>query len=146
MNIPAMKALARQLMLDPPIYEQGKSFGLRVTTVQHSRHFVAYSLLGVMADIYRRACDKGLVPINTHPKWESSGQLDVLDIFTFENPPYGRERWRMDIPDCVHQWYGITRERATHLILLQMSGYTFKQIGKAIEKAVEEYQKKGRAA
>jgi hypothetical protein len=139
MNIPAMKALAQQLIHETRYPANERSWAaLRTTTVRNNNHITIYSVLGVMADIYIRAKQPG------NPAWEEM-KLDEPHKFrltTTYDLEETRESWILDIPDEVLNWYGVTREQSTQFCMLAMRGFSFQQIGMSILKAVEKQRGK----
>ena len=143
MNIPAMKALAKELVTGKYLCS-GLSFVMKVSTCHNSIHFVGWSLLGVMGDIYIRAKARNLITDEVKwVEWVDPGKLDVPHVFHFDEG-FGEDKWRLDLPDCVLRWYGISREKSTDLVMLQMRGFSFEQIAKAVLKGIEDYQKGGK--
>ena len=144
-NIPAMKALANQLMTENRYPANERSWAaLRTTTVRKGYHLTIYSVLGVMADIYIRAKQAG------NPEWIET-QLDAPHKFvidgTKEDSSTGivsncRDAWILDIPGEVLGFYGVTREQSTQFCMMCMRGYSFSQVGRAIMKEVEKNGRK----
>jgi hypothetical protein len=132
-NIPAMKALANQLMDEVRYPQSPRSWAaLKITIAVNASHRVVYSVLGVMADVYIRAKQPG------SPCWEDPDRLDEPHIFCMDTFECLNDKWRLDIPKDVLDWYGISREQSTQLCLQAMRGYSFQQIGKSIMKEVEK--------
>lgn len=143
MNIPAMKALAKELA-SGKYPSAGKPWVMKVSTVQNSVHFIGYSLLGVMADIYMRAKARNLIQDSVSwIEWVDPGKLDSPFILKFDEG-FGEDKWRIDIPGCILKWYDISREKSTELVILQMRGFSFEQIAKAVLKGIAEWEKGGR--
>ena len=115
MNIPQMKLLAKHL----PLYKEG-----HCACLQDLKG--GFSIQGVMCDLYRRAKKGGAWVEN--PVKGSQGLR-----FLVESGP-----WCIDAPEEVVSWYGMTPQENTHLWELHASGYTFEQIARAIEKALEK--------
>lgn len=138
MNQEALKLLADALASGH--YRAISHGAMRMTTVENGRHFVGWSVLGVMADVFMtHAMDLTWKDNSPSPRWIESGLLDVADIFTYWDEKEKEEsRWRLDVPPIVLEWYGISREQSSQFWMLQSRGYSLAQIGKAIEKAIEK--------
>lgn len=91
-----------------------------------------YSVLGVMADIYIRAKGPGA------PHWEESGELDKCDRFIVNTLHAIEEPWVMDIPNVVIDWYELTREETNRIMISQMRGFSFEQIGQGLLKLIRK--------
>lgn len=117
MNLPALRTLAKHL----PTYQIGNLGALRVYDAATAKY--AYSILGVMTDIYRRATKQG--------NWvDQEGRASRFIILP-------GEPWVIEIPPIVTEWFGLDTMQVNNLWLLQADGYDFKQIAKAIEKMIE---------
>ena len=97
----------------------------------NGKQIYGYTVNGVMADVY----------IAQNPKlayWEDD--IDVRFPSKFILKAIG-EPWRLDIPQEVLDWYGLTREQSNQLWVMSARGYTFQQIGEAIMRSIRVAKK-----
>lgn len=86
-----------------------------------------YTVLGVMADVF--------ITVSEQAYWEDDADSKFPSKFILKTKE--DEPWRLDIPQEVLDWYGITREQSNQLWIMSARGYNFDQIGKSILKAVD---------
>lgn len=132
MNIDNMELLGKALIGgDKYKWETTPSNALRhklqaMGAVAHDNTY-HYTVLGVMADVF--------IAVSKQAYWEDDANSKFPSKFILKAKEH--EPWRLDIPQEVLDWYGLTREQSNQLWFMSARGYNFDQIGKSILKAVE---------
>jgi len=123
MNVQNMQSLAQALTSGGYI-ETTPSHALRSKDTKGNYQ---YMVIGVMADVY----------ITHNPNlayWEPDADVRFPSKFILRS---NGEPWRLDIPQEVLEWYGLTREQSNQLWVMSARGYTFQQIGEAIIRSIK---------
>ena len=124
MNIEPMQLLAK-ILIQGNRKEAPPSNALRRKINNHYH----YTVTGVMADVY--------ISETKQAKWRENISPELPSEFVRANG----ECWRLDVPDEVLTWYGLTREQSNQLWVMSARGYTFDQIGKSILRVIEGARK-----
>lgn len=126
MNITNMQSLA-QALIDGNKYKWQTSPASALRHVTSKAGLYHYTVTGVMADVY----------ITQNPKlayWEDDQDSKFPSKFILK--AIG-EPWRLDVPQEVLDWYGLSREESNQLWVASARGFSFVQIGEAILKSIK---------
>jgi hypothetical protein len=126
MNIPAFKALASHLHE----YRKADSSLAMRTRIGTDGKYVQYSIIGVMADVFRRATKRG--------EWVDNEDTRFPSVFVLDG-----DRWSLDIQPAILEWYKVDRSFINDLLIEQMRGLSFEQLGKVIMRECERLKGKG---